>query len=334
MKKGIVMEINDHSMTLLTPDGQFLQANRHGHSCSIGEEILFTPISQKQLFRRFLGMKQLAVAAAALFLILGSLIPVYESNKAYAYMSIDVNPSIELGINKQMEVVKLTAYNSDGKKIISHLGDWKKKNVTDLTQKILNAMRNEGYLINHHTMVISTVRTENPEEKTEQELNKDMGKIKELATENHLHVTVLNGTENEMEKAHQLGMTTGKYKESEIHSQNGMNSSQPTQSQFQYNEGKGNEQQKNGSESSINEGNSKKVAPEKNNVSANDAQTYSKQIPPGQLKKSEETSKVQSNQSSSETKNTNKNEKKSSQINKKKDSEEQNQKQDNKNKKD
>src|SRR6476469_4401346 len=105
MKKGIVMEVNDSLLTLLTPDGQFLQARKQDHPYVLGEEILFKPISKKKsLFvNRFIGVKQLSIAAAVLFLFLGSLIPVYQSNKAYAYMSIDVNPSIELGINKQME---------------------------------------------------------------------------------------------------------------------------------------------------------------------------------------------------------------------------------------
>jgi hypothetical protein len=218
MRKGIVMEITDHYLTLLTPDGQFLQAKKQKHPYTLGEEILFSPISQKKFLTRFAGIKQLSIAAAVVFIILGSMIPFYQNNKAYAYVSIDVNPSIELGINKQMEVVKLTAFNSDGKKIISHIGNWEKESMIALTQEVLEEMKKEGYLTNHHTMVISTVHTEAPEKKTDEQLTKNLSKMKVLAKESDLKVTVLNGTKQDMEKAHQLGITTGKYKEAEIQS--------------------------------------------------------------------------------------------------------------------
>ena len=47
-------------------------------------------------------------------------------------MSIDINPSIELGINKNYEVIQLIPYNDDGKKIINQLEDWKHKDVQDV----------------------------------------------------------------------------------------------------------------------------------------------------------------------------------------------------------
>jgi hypothetical protein len=41
MKKGIVMEIDESCLTLLTPEGEFLHARRQNQPYAIGEEIHF-----------------------------------------------------------------------------------------------------------------------------------------------------------------------------------------------------------------------------------------------------------------------------------------------------
>jgi hypothetical protein len=310
MKKGIVMEVNETCLTLLTPDGQFLQAKKQKQPYTLGEEILFSPISQKKSVTRFFGVKQLSIAAAALFIFAGTMIPGYESNKAYAYMSMDVNPSLELGINKQMQVVKLTAYNADGKRIISHIGDWEKQNITEFTQKVLREMKKEGYLNDHHSMLISTVHTENPEAKIEKQLTKNMGKIKELAKESDLQVTVVTGTEKEMEKAHKLGITTGKYKEAKIEKKNKMEKDQRPST-----ENNGSEGQLNGSDPAAEQEENSSVPPNtpgQNNGSPGNSSTNESQVPPGQLKKEVETPTSQWKQEKTEPKSTKNDEKKSS----------------------
>lgn len=307
MKKGIIMEINDTGLTLLTPDGQFLQARKQDHPYKLGEEILFKPISQKKMAYHFFGFKQLSIAAAAMFVIIGSLLPVYQSNRAYAYMSIDVNPSIELGINKNMQVVNLKGFNLDGKKIISHIGEWKKQNVTEFTQVVLNEMKKEGYLKTHHSMVISTVRTESPEEQIDKQLTEKIKQIKEIAKEKNLKVTEINGTEKEMEKAHQLGITTGKYKESKIKSVK-KKQQQPVQSQeVGVSE---NADQNNTTNPDVNPAVNPVVnqaetsgvnppTPNQNDTNAGQGNPIENKIPPGQLKKAEEAPKT--NQAKKET---------------------------------
>lgn len=61
-------------------------------------------------------------------------------------MSIDVNPSIELGFNKNLKVIELIPYNEEGKKIIEELGDWKLKGIHEVADSILNTIKSKGYL--------------------------------------------------------------------------------------------------------------------------------------------------------------------------------------------
>ncbi|OIK14610.1 hypothetical protein BIV60_11240 [Bacillus sp. MUM 116] len=230
MKKGIVMEIEDAFLLLLTPEGEFLRARKRNQTYEIGEEIHFFPIenndlrpsqtgrSVKYLLKNLLKMKPLWAGLTVLLLILGFFIPSYQDKKAYAYMSIDVNPSIELGVNKKMQVVELTGFNKEGKEIIAKIPDWEKKDVSDLTENLLGEMKKEGYFKETEQVIISTVRTEEAEEQAEDKLKKNIEEIKEKVNKQHLEATVLSGTEKERKEAHQLGLTTGKYKEKKIQS--------------------------------------------------------------------------------------------------------------------
>lgn len=220
MRKGIVMEIDDAYLTLLTPEGEFLRAQNQKRQYIIGEEITFFPISsdiapRSIIMRNLLKRKTIwaICVMTALFIFLGSMIPMNQDNKAYAYMSIDVNPSIELGINKNMQVVELNGFNKEGKKIISAITNWKKKDVSQLAKNIITEMKKEGYLKSNQPIIISTVRTNGSEQQAEAKLNENLKEIKAKANEESLEVTVYKGTEKEREKAHHLGITTGKYYE-------------------------------------------------------------------------------------------------------------------------
>ena len=119
MKTGIVMQIEKEHLTLLTPEGEFLRAKKQDKAYSLGEEISFFPIegskpSNFSPFKINRWQRVVWVPVAILCIFFGSFISLYQSNKAYAYMSIDVNPSIELTLNKKMRVVELKAFNKDG----------------------------------------------------------------------------------------------------------------------------------------------------------------------------------------------------------------------------
>jgi len=217
MKKGIVMEMDDGFLTLLTPEGEFLKARRQEKPYNLGEEIYFFPINQTNtskisiIMNRLLKAKVSWIAVAVVLLISGTLIPMSQNDKAYAYMSIDVNPSVELGVNKKMQVVELTGYNKDGKRVISQLSNWKGKEISDVTESILAAIKKDGYLTEHKQIIISTVRTDKHNKAVEQKLTNNIEEIKSSIQSKDVKVTVLKGTIKDLKAAHKLGVTTGKY---------------------------------------------------------------------------------------------------------------------------
>ena len=296
MKKGIIMEIDDVHLTLLTPEGEFFRTRRQDHPYTIGEEIHFfsiesvKPTRSFDSFKNIFKLKTVWVVMTALLLFIGSFIPLYQNNKAYAYMTIDANQSIEIGVNKKMQVVELTGFNKEGKKIISNLKDWKKKDVSELTTAIFVEMKNAGFIRNNEHIIISTVRTTQPEEKAEKELQKNMSKIKVTVNNQHADLTLLTATEKEREKAQKLGISTGKYQETK--SQSSQKEKQKTIEKVQ-------------KQNSLSAEHEEKIPPGQlkkqleNNTMQNSGliedkpknetnQSEGKAIPPGQIKKDEE----------------------------------------------
>ena len=205
------MEINRRFLTVLTPDGEFLHVRRQDQLYQVGQEINF---STKELEKKRVPFSmpiKVALTACAFVLVFISIIPVYQANQVYAYMSIDVNPSIELGMNENLKIVELIPYNKDGEKIVNMLSNWKRKDIDEVTLAIMNEINKQGYTKKNHEVVVSTVFVKD-QHKDNNKLQKEIKVIeKEIAKEN-LNVILVEASQKDREKAKEKGITTGIYK--------------------------------------------------------------------------------------------------------------------------
>lgn len=71
-----------------------------------------------------------------------------------AYVDIDVNPSIELTLNRFNRVIRTHAYNDDGERILSGIHLWNQTSEKALTA-LIAAMQQEGYLDNRSLLSIT-----------------------------------------------------------------------------------------------------------------------------------------------------------------------------------
>ncbi|MCM3667550.1 anti-sigma factor domain-containing protein [Mesobacillus maritimus] len=216
MKKGVVLEINHHYVTVLTPEGDFIRTRKLPQNYHVGEEIYFYPaeFSQEPRFNFLAKVKNFKVVAILpAVLILGIFfLPFYSQQQVSAYMSIDVNPSIELGLNDELEVVGIEAYNEEGQKIIGKLTEWKWEDVIVVTNMILAEIEKQGFLQEQHEVVIST--TNKKDEEFETVLEETVSEVaQKAAVEEELDVTVVTATEEERQNAVELGITPGLYKQ-------------------------------------------------------------------------------------------------------------------------
>jgi hypothetical protein len=219
VKKGVILEVDDRFLTLLTPEGEFLHAHKQDKQYALGEEILFSPLQVDRNRKKHLSfanklfsLKTLVTSAAALLLFMASLFPFNTKREVYAYMSIDVNPSLELGVNKNMEVIELNAYNSEGEEIIAGIDKWKEKDVSVITEILIDEMETQGFLEQNREVTISTVSIEKNENKLEEKMAEEVSEIQEVVLEENLVLTVMEATVTDRKAAKEFGMSTGKYK--------------------------------------------------------------------------------------------------------------------------
>jgi hypothetical protein len=212
------MEMNESSLTLLTPDGEFLQAKRQDIAYSIGEEIYFFPIIVDSAKRKWLvsfknsfKLKSIWKPVTALIIFISAVIPIYQSNQAYAYMSIDAESSIELGLNKKMQVVEINGFNDDTEKIIAGIEGWKKSDVAEVTKILIAELKDEGIITAEEPVVISTVKTKQIDEKVETRLEQNIQEIKQGVVDQKIKVNEYTTTKEELEKALASGVSVGKY---------------------------------------------------------------------------------------------------------------------------
>jgi hypothetical protein len=121
-------------------------------------------------------MKKLVFAACAFVLICGLSIGGYAYYKTpVSYLSLDINPSIELGVNAFGKVVSATSYNMDGSTVLK---DQSVSNCTvkDAVQLLVQSAAKNGFINSDGSTVISlTVETNNSGTASSMEENAGQG---------------------------------------------------------------------------------------------------------------------------------------------------------------
>lgn len=137
--KGIIAEIRGNHMIVIAKNGDFSRC-RKLPNCNIGDEINIPERNMKSIYRNLS-----AVAASFLILIMLSS-GVYAYYTPYSYVSVDMNPSLELYVNRFERVIEVHAFNDEALQIIKSSEGIKNKNVSVALEKILGNAEEAGYL--------------------------------------------------------------------------------------------------------------------------------------------------------------------------------------------
>ncbi|MCY9035317.1 anti-sigma factor, partial [Bacillus inaquosorum] len=146
----------------------------------------------------------------AIMLFIFIVLPVFSNNKAYAYMTIDINPSFEMALNSDYEVIELTPLNDEGKKVVNDIDDWEKTDFKKVIDDIITDCSEHGYVKESKEILISTVY-ENTEDNTyKTAVKKQLNDV----TEKYKTTYRMESLESDMqtrEKAKKEGVSTGSY---------------------------------------------------------------------------------------------------------------------------
>jgi hypothetical protein len=111
---GIVMEVKQKSAIIMTSDGDFLNVRKPSSAVQIGEEITSAVLESTPAFSW-----RYAAAAAAIILLLLPFMYFRQAYATVAYVNVDINPSLEIGINRYNKVSVVYALNSDGEALLN-----------------------------------------------------------------------------------------------------------------------------------------------------------------------------------------------------------------------
>nr|WP_237179147.1 anti-sigma factor domain-containing protein [Paenibacillus sp. MMS18-CY102] len=218
------MEISEKHYIILTQDGQFQKISRApGSGFDIGDEV--EGIRRRKRPRRAIGA-WIAGAVALLLLFPMFMVPRTQAAPVVAYVTLDVNPSIEMGIDNKERVRELRGLNVQGSQVIIDVA-YKGLNAAAVAAEIVDLASKSGTngSSDGRDIVITSImldgKAKDPE-RFEAELDSDIHK----AVTEKLHagepqalaggmpnddgVTVLSAPQEVREEAEKNGVSAGK----------------------------------------------------------------------------------------------------------------------------
>ncbi|SDX48274.1 anti-sigma factor domain-containing protein [Salimicrobium album] len=143
MKKGVVLEHKVRSTIVFTSEGEFVKA-RKIPDAKVGEEAFYEKKPGFSL--NWMPPKKFSAFAIVLAFLL-AFVPAYlwyGNDKTYAYVNIDINPSFEAKINRELEVISLEAADDEAQVIIKNMEEWEGKKLAAVTSQLCEAVNGDG----------------------------------------------------------------------------------------------------------------------------------------------------------------------------------------------
>lgn len=118
MNKGIVMEVTAKSIIVMNREGVFERIAAGNRHCQVGEEIMYAPRQSSMRQPAFAAVSVIVAAVMLCMMLFSGLPTVFADKSVVAYVSIDINPSVEIGIDKREKVREVNGLNDQGAELV------------------------------------------------------------------------------------------------------------------------------------------------------------------------------------------------------------------------
>ncbi|MCS1351912.1 anti-sigma factor domain-containing protein [Mechercharimyces sp. CAU 1602] len=184
MRKGIVMEVRQKSIIVMTATGEFKEVRRGDLQAQLGEEINLPPVQLRFRFSSFRPLVAVGgTACLALLLFLYSFMGDVPRAYAERYIYIDIEDGIELGLDKKEQVVEVRPLTSSAERIVEEIS-WEEKDAGEVVLEYLRKAQEGGVLHAKEKVVVSGVANRESEivnEETLSEIQEHIKKDDELS---------------------------------------------------------------------------------------------------------------------------------------------------------
>lgn len=217
VNKGVVMEITEKSIVVMRPDGKFERVPRKKRTCEIGEEIVYADSGINWRSPSVAGRSAIAAAVVFGLVLFASFNGKLGSPEVVAYVSMDINPSIEMGIDAKENVLELRGLNDDGA-VLAQAVDYKGKTLEAVTSKLLDKAE-QGPLAKQEAEIVIASTVVEPKsqvsdagiaEKLRKQVTKHIQEAHPTKVEAY-QVAAFAAPQEVREAASQNGVSMGKY---------------------------------------------------------------------------------------------------------------------------
>lgn len=138
--RGIVVKIKGKKCIVLTPGGEYREVPLPGEGmAAVGREIALPKVRKLPYAGSFM------VAASLLIFVLAGLFYPGRPLQAAAYLTIDINPSIELAVSQDKKVLEARGLNTDGERILTEVAV-QKRDLREAVELIVARALEDRYL--------------------------------------------------------------------------------------------------------------------------------------------------------------------------------------------
>ncbi len=151
-KLGLIAKIKDDYCIIVTRDGTYKKVPLPEGGARLGMEISY------RAFDFYPLLKPVMLAASLLILLFGfSLFRQTAPPQAVAYVSLDINPSLEISVDKNLQVINVDFFNDDGIDLVT-AGEIKGKNLYAALEVLIQKAIVQKYIKpDQKNLMISTI---------------------------------------------------------------------------------------------------------------------------------------------------------------------------------
>lgn len=154
--KAIVAEIDKKQMLVITNKGDFIKVKRQ-MSATIGSEV------EVSIHKTYMTYKRLASVAACFLACIFLSTGVYAYYTPYSYVSVDINPSIALSLNRFERVISVDPLTEDAVGFIKDTRNLKNQEIDKALSEIIKSASEKGYIDEEtENQVMVVVSAKNP----------------------------------------------------------------------------------------------------------------------------------------------------------------------------
>eukprot|EP00831_Metopus_contortus_P074441 TRINITY_DN67_c0_g1_i20.p1 TRINITY_DN67_c0_g1~~TRINITY_DN67_c0_g1_i20.p1 ORF type:complete len:345 (+),score=82.53 TRINITY_DN67_c0_g1_i20:848-1882(+) len=155
-------------------------------------------------------MKTIGVVAALFLMMFTFFYQLSFQKEAYAVVSLDINPSIQIEVDSNKKIINVKGMNDDGKKL--NLEDLKDIDINNGIQKIKLKLEDNNYLKNNKDVLIAFALVNKNEDKNYEDTV--ISAIK--STFDSQKLTYVKAKKEDVEEAKTKGISLGRYEATQI----------------------------------------------------------------------------------------------------------------------